>query len=53
MLLIGDTAADPYGSRGIGKTRLGLEIAAALADSFAHGVWFADLAPLARSSVVG
>jgi predicted ATPase/transcriptional regulator with XRE-family HTH domain len=34
------------GAGGIGKTRLGLEIAMALVDSFADGVWFVDLAPL-------
>src|SRR6185503_3633099 len=35
------------GAGGIGKTRLGLEIAAALVDTFPDGAWFVDLAPLA------
>jgi len=30
------------GRRGIGKTRLALEVAAEAAGSFAHGVWVAD-----------
>ena len=40
------------GAGGIGKTRLGLEIAAALVDNFGDGVWFADLAPLADSGLL-
>ena len=35
------------GAGGIGKTRLGLEVATALVDTFPDGVWFLDLAPLA------
>lgn len=34
------------GSGGCGKTRLGLQVAADLVDSFPDGVWFVDLAPL-------
>jgi predicted ATPase/DNA-binding CsgD family transcriptional regulator len=34
------------GAGGAGKTRLGLQVAALLADGAADGVWFADLAPL-------
>jgi predicted ATPase/class 3 adenylate cyclase/DNA-binding NarL/FixJ family response regulator len=34
------------GSGGCGKTRLALQVAAEAFDSFADGVWFADLAPV-------
>jgi predicted ATPase/class 3 adenylate cyclase len=34
------------GSGGVGKTRLGLQVAAGLLDGSEGGVWFADLAPL-------
>src|SRR5215472_10952559 len=34
------------GAGGAGKTRLGLRVAAGLADGAGDGVWFADLAPL-------
>jgi predicted ATPase/class 3 adenylate cyclase len=35
------------GSGGTGKTRLSLQVAADLLESFDHGVWFVELAPLA------
>ena len=34
------------GPGGVGKTRFAIEAATELADAFAHGVWFVDLAPL-------
>ena len=34
------------GTGGAGKTRLGLQVAAVLADGTGNGAWFADLAPL-------
>jgi predicted ATPase/DNA-binding CsgD family transcriptional regulator len=40
------------GAGGAGKTRLGLQVAAGLADGTRDGVWFADLAPLAHPDLV-
>jgi len=40
------------GSGGCGKTRLALQVAADLADTFVDGVWFIDLGPLVDPGVV-
>ena len=40
------------GSAGVGKTRLGLQVAAGLLDGSGDGVWFADLAPLQDPDLV-
>lgn len=40
------------GPGGTGKTRLALQIAAELADSYADGAWFIALSPLSDSSLV-
>jgi predicted ATPase/DNA-binding CsgD family transcriptional regulator len=40
------------GAGGAGKTRLGLQVAAGLADGAGDGVWFADLAPAGDPDLV-
>jgi len=40
------------GGGGAGKTRLGLQVAAGLADEAGEGVWFADLAPVQDPGLV-
>ncbi|HEX2618680.1 MAG TPA: LuxR C-terminal-related transcriptional regulator [Phototrophicaceae bacterium] len=40
------------GTGGIGKTRLALRLASELADAFAHGIYFVDLAPLSDHNQV-
>jgi predicted ATPase len=40
------------GTAGVGKTRIALEVATGLLESFADGAWFVDLAPLASGDLV-
>ena len=40
------------GSGGVGKTRLGLQVAAELSDLFTHGSYFVNLAPLSNPDLV-
>jgi predicted ATPase/class 3 adenylate cyclase len=40
------------GAGGTGKTRLALEVAGALSDSFADGIWFADLSAITDPALV-
>ena len=40
------------GTGGIGKTRLGLEVARKLASQFADGVWLAELGPMSDAELV-
>jgi non-specific serine/threonine protein kinase len=51
-LLAGSRLVTLTGVGGAGKTRLGLEVAAGLADGAEDGVWFADLAPVGDPDLV-
>ncbi|HXW76288.1 MAG TPA: adenylate/guanylate cyclase domain-containing protein, partial [Candidatus Eremiobacteraceae bacterium] len=40
------------GAGGVGKTRLAVQVGADLIDHYEHGIWFADLAPIADAGLV-
>jgi predicted ATPase/DNA-binding winged helix-turn-helix (wHTH) protein len=52
QLLRGNRLVSLVGTGGIGKTRLGLEVARASTDAFRDGVWLAELAPLTDPELV-
>src|SRR5688500_14214118 len=51
-LLTGSRLVTLVGAPGVGKTRLGLEVGARLAHSYADGVYFVELAPLTDPTLV-
>jgi predicted ATPase/DNA-binding CsgD family transcriptional regulator len=51
-LVAGSRLVTLAGAGGVGKTRLGLQVAAGLLDGTGDGVWFADLAPLGDPELV-
>ncbi len=52
QLIAADRLTTLTGPGGTGKTRLSLQVAADLFDSFPDGVWFIELAPLADPALV-
>lgn len=51
-LMAGSRLVTLIGAGGAGKTRLGLQVAAGLADGIRDGVWFVDLAPVGDPDLV-
>jgi len=52
MMIDGSRLVTVTGSGGSGKTRLAVEAARSIADSYPEGVWFADLASIAEESQI-
>ncbi|QUR69779.1 LuxR family transcriptional regulator [Mycobacterium spongiae] len=51
-LLVDNRLVTLTGAGGIGKTRLGAEVAVRIASEFCDGVWYVDLAPISDPAVV-
>ncbi len=52
QLLADNRLVTVTGAGGVGKTRLAVQIAAQLADEFAEGIWYVDLAPITDPTMV-
>ncbi|QUR69678.1 LuxR family transcriptional regulator [Mycobacterium spongiae] len=51
-LLVDDRLVTLTGAGGVGKTRLGAELAVRIAPEFGDGVWYVDLAPISDPALV-
>ena len=51
-VLSGNRLVTLTGARGVGKTRLAVEVAARIANEFGGGTWYVDLAPITDPDVV-
>jgi predicted ATPase/class 3 adenylate cyclase/DNA-binding CsgD family transcriptional regulator len=52
QLLAQNRAVTLTGAGGVGKTRMAIQVAAAMAGEFSDGVWYVDLAPITDAELV-